>query len=327
MTTSENSKPPRDPQQRLVRTLWSGLGRVLALAALVLIGLLVAGLVLLARRPVASGQDVAFLERPPPVDAKDQPPIQYWRQRLEQPRQVEIHCLKIDLRNRSYEVVAIASPDPDGDGAAEATLQMPLELAAAGKALAAVNANLFKPLAGSDGSRIYGQWKIGQAVEIESWVVADGRLRGALDYGYFNFWIDPEGGGHIDRLRQGAPALQAVSGGEALVLDGQAREPGPGASATPQPATALGLDRDGRWLWLVVVDGRRPDYSEGMTVPELGELMAGLGCWRAMTMDGGASSVMLASRSWRLQIVNRPCGPSGPRPVPVMLGVRRRTRY
>jgi hypothetical protein len=51
------------------------------------------------------------------------------------------------------------------------------------------------------------------------------------------------------------------------------------------------------------------------------------GCHNATNLDGGGSSIMLAQETGpdglHLGIVNRPSGGS-PRPIPVMLGVRRR---
>jgi hypothetical protein len=57
------------------------------------------------------------------------------------------------------------------------------------------------------------------------------------------------------------------------------------------PRTAAGLSRDGHTLYLAVVDGRQPE-SRGMTLYEMGRLMAELGAYEAMNLDGGASSEM-----------------------------------
>ena len=81
------------------------------------------------------------------------------------------------------------------------------------------------------------------------------------------------------------------------------------------PRTAVGLRADGTWV-VVVVDGRAPKISEGMTFAELAQLMADLGCVDAINMGGGGCSTMYLDG----QIVNTPCGngtePSGtPRPV------------
>ena len=54
------------------------------------------------------------------------------------------------------------------------------------------------------------------------------------------------------------------------------------------PRTAIGLTSDGRLL-AVVVDGRSSE-AHGMSISELAELMAALGCTSAMNLDGGGSS-------------------------------------
>jgi hypothetical protein len=55
-----------------------------------------------------------------------------------------------------------------------------------------------------------------------------------------------------------------------------------------QPRTAIGFNS--RYLFMVVVDGRVPWHSLGMTFPELAALMRQLGCTEAMNLDGGGSS-------------------------------------
>jgi exopolysaccharide biosynthesis protein len=52
--------------------------------------------------------------------------------------------------------------------------------------------------------------------------------------------------------------------------------------------------------------------------------MQELGCWDALNLDGGGSSLLLlATNETGLAIMNRPSDPET-RPVPVMLGLRRR---
>jgi exopolysaccharide biosynthesis protein len=65
------------------------------------------------------------------------------------------------------------------------------------------------------------------------------------------------------------------------------------AAQVPQPRTALGLNRISRYLLLTVVDGRLEGVSEGMTFPELADLMISLGAYTAVNMDGGGSSTMV----------------------------------
>ena len=56
------------------------------------------------------------------------------------------------------------------------------------------------------------------------------------------------------------------------------------------PRTALGWND--KYYFLVVVDGRQPGLSMGMTFPELAELMLSYGCQEAVNLDGGGSSTL-----------------------------------
>jgi len=101
---------------------------------------------------------------------------------------------------------------------------------------------------------------------------------------------------------------EAVSGGPRLMRDGVAsvehlRERfSEGFAARRHPRTGLGL-RDST-LVFVVVDGRQPGYSEGMTLYEFAGVFADLGCTDAMNLDGGGSTTMVV----RGEVVNSPSG-------------------
>ncbi len=92
-----------------------------------------------------------------------------------------------------------------------------------------------------------------------------------------------------------------------------------------QPRTAIGYSKSGRYLYLVVVDGRQPFYSEGITLDELAHLMISLGAQYAMNLDGGGSSTMVvAGRDGQPRILNSPIDnyiPGRERPVANHLGV------
>jgi len=93
----------------------------------------------------------------------------------------------------------------------------------------------------------------------------------------------------------------------------------PSFAAERHPRTAVGFDSDEDLLWVVVVDGRQPDYSAGMTLPELTALMEVLGVEEAINLDGGGSSVMVVEG----KTVSRPSDADGERPVVNALGIRR----
>ena len=74
------------------------------------------------------------------------------------------------------------------------------------------------------------------------------------------------------------------------------------------PRTAAGVRADGT-LVFVTVDGRQPETSIGMSIPELTDLMLELGCVSAMNLDGGGSTTMVVKG----KIVNSPSGGSARR--------------
>jgi exopolysaccharide biosynthesis protein len=70
-----------------------------------------------------------------------------------------------------------------------------------------------------------------------------------------------------------------------------------------QPRTAVGVI-DTNHLVFVVVDGRSPGYSAGVTMTGLAEILQGLGATTAYNLDGGGSSTMYFNG----ELVNNPLG-------------------
>ncbi|CAO1652374.1 DUF2233 domain-containing protein [Salinibacterium sp. NYA9b] len=68
-----------------------------------------------------------------------------------------------------------------------------------------------------------------------------------------------------------------------------------------QPRTAVGVIDDNH-LVFVVVDGRDPGYSAGVTLPDLAVIMQDLGATTAYNLDGGGSSTMYFNGT----VINQP---------------------
>ena len=64
------------------------------------------------------------------------------------------------------------------------------------------------------------------------------------------------------------------------------------AVSYPNPRSAIGYYEPGHYCF-VLVDGRQDGYSKGMTIPELAQVFADLGCKAAYNLDGGGSAVMV----------------------------------
>jgi len=85
--------------------------------------------------------------------------------------------------------------------------------------------------------------------------------------------------------------FNAISGDRMLVLQG---EPVSDLNDSElDPRTAIGLNKNGRYLYIVVVDGRQSFYSAGITFADLAELLIDQGAYSAMSLDGGGSSTMV----------------------------------
>jgi hypothetical protein len=91
------------------------------------------------------------------------------------------------------------------------------------------------------------------------------------------------------------------------------------------PRSAVGLDREKRRLLLFVIDGRQPNYSEGVTMPELAQIAIEYGAYTALNLDGGGSSTLVVEDAQgQPQVLNSPIHGSIPgmeRPVGNHLGV------
>jgi flagellar hook assembly protein FlgD len=113
-------------------------------------------------------------------------------------------------------------------------------------------------------------------------------------------WRDvPEalGGGPVI-VRQGKPIFNALEDFGSYHLNRR------------HPRTAVGQRADGR-IVMLVVDGRRPGYSAGMTNFELAQAMIRLGVVTASALDAGGSSTM----AFGGQLLSRPSDTTGERMV------------
>lgn len=86
----------------------------------------------------------------------------------------------------------------------------------------------------------------------------------------------------------------AVSGRQLLVIDGEVQRGSDANNIPPAPRTAVGFSRDGTTMFLLTADGRQPAFSDGLGLDELGQMMAELGAYNALNLDGGGSTTIVA---------------------------------
>jgi hypothetical protein len=116
---------------------------------------------------------------------------------------------------------------------------------------------------------------------------------------------------------------QAISGDRMLITQGEIVA---GLDNNKlDPRTAIGLNKNGRYLILIVVDGRQPFYSDGATFTKLAELLLAQGADVAMSLDGGGSSTLVVEgKNGEPVILNSPIDnyiPGRERPVANHFGI------
>jgi exopolysaccharide biosynthesis protein len=124
-------------------------------------------------------------------------------------------------------------------------------------------------------------------------------------------------------FRKPSQVFNAIAGDRYLVLGGE-KEAGLDNNER-DPRTAIGFNKNGRWLYLVVVDGRQPFYSAGATFDELADILLAHGAYFGMSLDGGGSTTMVIEGDYGEPVfLNSPIDqyvPGRERPVANHLGV------
>lgn len=235
-----------------------------------------------------------------------------------QPRPLRVWVATLDLTCPNVELVLTgpAQVEPPHHVRTETTY----EFAKREGTLLAVNACIFGPNEG----------RSGMPATIEGLLLSRGRLVAPPKPGMPMLLFDARNQPH--RLPGDATAEQiarfhhGLAGFQYVLEDGVNRfdqQP-----ATPlHPRTALGLAPDRKTLFVLVVDGRQPGFSEGVSERELAELGRSIGCGDVLNLDGGGSTTLVTFDSARREqrVANQPVGlklPGTLRPVGGSLGVR-----
>lgn len=91
----------------------------------------------------------------------------------------------------------------------------------------------------------------------------------------------------------------------------------------PYARTVAALDQAGTTLWLILVDGKQPYYSEGAKMSDIERLIEKIGASVALNLDGGGSATMTMATPSGTKILNAPIHgkwPMNERPIATHLG-------
>jgi len=228
---------------------------------------------------------------------------------LTAPRPMEIHAARIDLRAEGVRFVmsppVADQPTPMRSLKTSSFLtRYPCQLA--------INASPYDPVVDDEG----------QPQKVVGLAVSEGKVYGTELPGLGALLITRDNRVHIGMPPFDLSLAHNAAGGFSMVLS-QGKNVGDNHDLHPR--TAAGVSRDGRYLYLLVIDGRQPLYSEGATTADLGTWLANLGAWDGLNFDGGGSSAMvIEGPDGKPLVLNRPIHkniPGTERPSASHLGV------
>lgn len=260
-----------------------------------------------------------FILRPLPIEQQRQlyPGVRYFRSVRSEPRRIIIHAIQVDLT--SPDIAFLVTP---GDTKAE----MPLQARTVSQFLSdfdvqvAVNGDGFTPWHSYFLLDFYPH--PGDPVTPLGFAASQGKAYAKGVEDEVTLYISK--GNQVSFNDPLDGVYNAISGDRMLLSKGDIERDLP-ENDKPNPRTAVAIDRDGETLWIVVVDGRQPGYSEGVTLRELAQILADYDLDTALNLDGGGSSTLAISGwfGWP-QVLNSPIDRSIPgleRPIANHLGV------
>jgi len=226
------------------------------------------------------------------------------------------HIVTVDLTCKNIDI--LITPPEKGDNTRPLHAQTTSQFAEEAGVQVAVNGDGFTPWWSNNIFDYYPH--IGDPIAPNGFAASRGK-----EYGegkgptlYINNGKDASFGAPIRKV------YNAISGQSWLVQD---KQPVPDLNDTrTAPRTAIGLDGPATRLIMIVVDGRQPLYSEGVTIQEMAELMIYYGGDNAINLDGGGSSTLVIQdpQSYRYRVFNSPIDggiPGRERPVGNHFGI------
>ncbi len=165
-------------------------------------------------------------------------------------------------------------------------------IAAENDAILAINASGFQDDDGlGNGGVVYGM------------LYSEGKkIQGTAGSNYKAIYFDSEYRLNVRSYKKDLDIYNGVEFKPALVINGEAAVTG-SAGWGIQPRSAIGQTDDGTVL-MIIVDGRQPTYSIGITVGELAKIFVKYGAVQAGNLDGGSSAVMY----YNGRIITKPSG-------------------
>lgn len=257
-------------------------------------------------------------QRPPqtPYDQQLFAGISYRREVFHQPRPFVVHIARIDLTAPGINLIATpGQPAKDGN---EFHAQTTSGFLHKYQLQFAINAGYFYHFHEKT------PWDysphIGDRVNVLGQAIANGQQYSPRQPTWPVLCFDASKRGSIvEKGHCPAGTLHAVAGNYVL----SPHQPLRLDHDKPYPRTVAALDLSGKTLWLILVDGKQPHYSEGARLADIEKILQNIGADVALNLDGGGSATMAASSPSGVKVLNAPIQGKWPmqeRPVATHLG-------
>jgi len=219
--------------------------------------------------------------------------IDYFYGKISSPK-LEFHALKINLFAQDIEIVVAGGAYHDKQTLSKKVSSFVRD----NNLLAGINAVPFDKVSSTENIVI-------QNVGI---VISNGKLIAPTNKNYdaLVFYKD----GKVAIVNQSAINTienieNAVGGFHQILTNGETAQRTHDNKAR-HPRSATGISQDGKYLYLVVIDGRRAG-SVGATEEETALLLRSLGSWDALNFDGGGSTALaMRFANGKIKVVNTP---------------------
>ena len=211
------------------------------------------------------------------------PGVTYLRKDITVPRANVVHVMAIDLQTAKLEFLVTPSPNTSNVLCTRVTSKFLEEF----KVHVAINGGYFSYVDTSVDPNIYCP-NGGLPVRVSDYAASRGKIYSPQKTAQPIIYIGQRN--QVTINKEQGKVFNAISGDRIVVENGVVVKNL--AANAPNPRTAVGLSKNARWLTLMVVDGRQAGYSEGVTFPELAELLISFGVHTGVNMDGGGSSTM-----------------------------------
>ena len=230
-----------------------------------------------------------YFNRPQPNNSVERlfQGVVYRRIAIKEPRPVVLHFIEIDLDGASprFKVTRGHSERElpyDAHSVSEFLEEAGVQLA--------INGSFFTPW-WSNGILDYYP-HTGDPLKTKGISASEGKVFCQPDPNYPALYITKEGSPSFEPQQ---PVYNAIAGKAMFVKNGRfALEGSRDRFCTqPEPRTAIGLTKDRERMIIMVVDGRQPRYSEGLTLQELAQYAMDLGAHEALAFDGGGSTALV----------------------------------